>query len=617
MTEKSTKSRSPWWWIPSLYYAEGLPYAIVMYITVVMYKKMGVSNAEIALYTSWLYLPWVIKPFWSPIVDVLKTKRFWVLAMQLIIGAALGSVALTIPLPNFFKITIGIFWLMAFSSATHDIAADGLYMIGLDQHQQAWFVGIRSTFYRFAMLTGQGLLIILAGLIESNSGLDSVELKAYSDVSPEVYTMATAEDMPSIDETGELSIVSWPDEVVIDIEPIMTTTADSIKAAVKAWNLAHGQPKEEEVVKKESHSWWAVHVADPLKQTLKNRFGDKPKPVLEKVGNMGVIFFRLNKAPEKDDEEVVITFGRNTGSKNINLVEGTRFVFTRDNWDQPAMALIQLDPKLDQREFAAFEANSGNIVLSWSVTFIVLFVLFMFFAVYHFFVLPKNVEEERKQSSLLEFMKDFFGTFKDFFTKEKIGVSIAFLLLFRLGESQLVKLAAPFILDAQEAGGLGLTTQEYGFIYGTIGLLMLTLGGILGGFAAAKHGLKYWIWWMAIAINVPNAVYIYMSSALPSNTFVVALCVGLEQFGYGFGFTAYMLYMISVAEGKFKTAHYALCTGFMALGMMIPGMISGWIQEIVGYQNFFIWVMLATIPGFILIRYLPISPDFGKKQEGR
>jgi len=278
------------------------------------------------------------------------------------------------------------------------------------------------------------------------------------------------------------------------------------------------------------------------------------------------------------------------------------------------MAVVQLDPKLDERAFATFEAKSGNIVLSWSVTFVVLLGLFLFFAFYHIFALPKNVEEERVQSSLLEFFKDFFGTFKEFFTKDKIGISIAFLLLFRLGEAQLVKLAAPFILDAQEAGGLGLTTQEYGFIYGTIGLLMLTLGGILGGFAAAKNGLKSWIWWMAIAMNIPNAVYIYMSSVLPSSTFIVSLCVGLEQFGYGFGFTAYMLYMISVAEGKYKTAHYAICTGFMALGMMIPGMISGWIQEIVGYQNFFIWVVIATIPGFILIRYLPISADFGKKK---
>ncbi len=612
--EKSTSARSPWWWVPSLYYAQGLPYAIVMYVTVVMYKKMGVSNADIALYTSWLYLPWVIKPLWSPVVDVLKTKRFWVLITQFIVGAALGSIALTIPMPNFFKITIGIFWLMAFSSATHDIAADGLYMLGLDQHQQAWFVGIRSTFYRFAMLTGQGLLIILAGLVESNSGLESVEIKAVSDVSSKTHTLATVEDMPEFD-TEELAIVSWPEEVIIDAKPVPKAKADSLKAFVKEWNLSQGQPEEKVLEKDTSPSWFKAHVSEPLKNTLQKRFGEKPKPVLEQEGNLGVIFFRLNKAPDPDDDEVIVTFGRSTGSKNVNLIEGTRFVFTEENWDKPAMALIQLDPKLESTEFATFEATSGNIVLSWAVTFIVLCVLFLLFAIYHLFVLPKNVEEERKQSSLIEFMRDFFGTFKDFFTKEKIGISIAFLLLYRLGESQLVKLAAPFILDAQEAGGLGLTTQEYGFIYGTIGLLMLTLGGILGGFAAAKQGLKYWIWWMAIAINIPNAVYIYMSTVLPSSTFVVAFCVGLEQFGYGFGFTAYMLYMISVAEGKYKTAHYALCTGFMALGMMIPGMISGWIQEIVGYQNFFIWVVLATIPGFILIRYLPISPDFGKKKE--
>jgi len=614
MTERTKHSRSPWWWIPSLYYAQGLPYAIVMYVTVVMYKKMGVSNADIALYTSWLYLPWVIKPLWSPIVDVLKTKRFWVLGMQFIIGAALGSVAITIPMPAFFKITIGIFWLMAFSSATHDIAADGLYMIGLDQHQQAWFVGIRSTFYRFAMLTGQGILIILAGLVESHSGLENVEMSVHADISPTIHTLATVEEMPEFD-MDELKMISWPEKLFIDATPIPRQKADSLIAMAKAWNLAQGQPEEEMLIKDEKPSFWTTYISDPLKNTLQSRFGKKPKPILEQTGNIGVIFFRLNKAPEGDDDEVVITFGRSTGNKNINLTEGTRFVFTKENWDKPAMAVIQLDPKLDERAFASFEAKSGNIVLSWAVTFIVLFGLFIFFALYHIFALPKDVEEERVQSSLLEFFKDFFGTFKDFFTKDKIGISITFLLLFRLGEAQLVKLAAPFILDAQEAGGLGLTTQEFGFIYGTVGLLMLTLGGILGGFAAAKNGLKTWIWWMAIAMNIPNAVYIYMSSVLPTSTFIVSLCVGLEQFGYGFGFTAYMLYMISVAEGKYKTAHYAICTGFMALGMMIPGMISGWIQEIVGYQNFFIWVVLATIPGFILIRYLPISADFGKKKE--
>ena len=613
MTEQTKHSRSPWRWIPSLYYAQGLPYAIVMYVTVVMYKKMGVSNADIALYTSWLYLPWVIKPLWSPIVDVLKTKRFWVLTMQFIIGAALGSVALTIPMPAFFKITIGIFWLMAFSSATHDIAADGLYMIGLDQHQQAWFVGIRSTFYRLAMLTGQGLLIILAGLIESHSGLDTIEMNVHADISPNVHTMATVDELP-VFETDKLQMVSWPEKVTIDVTSISRAKADSIVAMAKAWNLSHGQPEEKILDQTKKSSLWSSYISEPLKNTLQRRFGQKPKPVLDRAGNIGIVFFRLNKAPE-DDDEVVITFGRSTGNKNINLIEGTRLVFTKENWDKPAMAVLQLDPKLNERAFASFEAKSGNIVLSWSVTFVVLFGLFIFFAFYHLFALPKNVEEERIQSSLVDFFKDFFGTFKDFFTKDKIGISIAFLLLFRLGEAQLVKLAAPFILDAQEAGGLGLTTQEYGFIYGTVGLLMLTLGGILGGFAAAKHGLKAWIWVMAIAMNIPNVVYIYMSSFLPTSTFIVSLCVGLEQFGYGFGFTAYMLYMISVAEGKYKTAHYAICTGFMALGMMIPGMMSGWIQEIVGYQNFFIWVVIATIPGFILIRYLPISADFGKKKE--
>jgi len=180
MKENRRATRNPWAWVPTLYYAEGIPYIIVMTVSVIMYKRLGISNTDIALYTSWLYLPWVIKPLWSPLVDILKTKRFWIITMQLIIGAGLAGVALTIPVPNFFQYTLAFFWLLAFSSATHDIAADGFYMLGLSEHQQAYFVGIRSTFYRLAMITGQGLLIILAGYFESTTGLPTIDITVYS-----------------------------------------------------------------------------------------------------------------------------------------------------------------------------------------------------------------------------------------------------------------------------------------------------------------------------------------------------------------------------------------------------------------------------------------------------
>jgi len=192
---------------------------------------------------------------------------------------------------------------------------------------------------------------------------------------------------------------------------------------------------------------------------------------------------------------------------------------------------------------------------------------------------------------------------------------LAFLLLYRFAEAQLVKLAAPFMLDSAELGGLALNTGQVGFAYGTIGVVMLTLGGLLGGFLAARNGLKFWLLWMVIAINLPNAVYIFLSSALPENLLIINLAVGVEQFGYGFGFAAYMLYMLYVSSGAHQTAHYAICTGFMALGMMIPGMFSGWLQELLGYQYFFIWVMVATLPSFIVTLMIPLDRSFGRKED--
>ena len=127
--QKSEKSINPWFWVPTLYYAQGIPYVIVMTVSVFMYKRFGMSNADIALYTSWLYLPWVIKPFWSPFVDLFKTKRWWIVSMQLLLGGGFAAVALLIPVPFYLKATLAIFWLMAFSSATHDVAADGFYML--------------------------------------------------------------------------------------------------------------------------------------------------------------------------------------------------------------------------------------------------------------------------------------------------------------------------------------------------------------------------------------------------------------------------------------------------------------------------------------------------------
>ena len=421
------RKANPWTWIPSLYYAEGLPYAFVMIVSVVMYKKLNLSNSEIALYTSWLYLPWVIKPLWSPFVDIFRTKRFWIILMQLFIGAGLAGVALTIPTSNMLRYTLVFFWLIAFSSSTHDIAADGFYMLGLSSHDQAWFVGIRNTFYRFAILTGQGLLVILAGQLE-------------------------------------------------------------------------------------------------------------------------------------------------------NLY--------------------------------------NNVTLAWSIIFGILAILFIVFAFYHKVILPHPSQDNNQSTlNLNEVIPNFLKVFISYFNKPQILMAICFILIYRFGEAQLVKIAPLFMLDSMEMGGLGLSTSEYGFIYGTLGMLMLTLGGIAGGLLVSKNGLKYWIIWMGLAMKLPDIVYVYMAYTQPENYYLVSFFVAIEQFGYGFGFTAYLLYMMMLSEGEHKTAHYAICTGFMALGMMIPGMFSGFLQESIGYKYFFNWVMLATIPGLILIKFLKIDSKFGIKRE--
>ncbi|MEI8272596.1 MAG: AmpG family muropeptide MFS transporter [Paludibacter sp.] len=419
-------NKSPWTWIPTLYFAEGLPYVVAMTVAVIMYKRLGISNTDIALYTSWLYLPWVVKPFWSPFVDIIKTKRWWIVSMQLLIGAGLAGVAFLIPTTFFFQATLAVLWLIAFSSATHDIAADGFYMLGLDSSQQSFFVGIRSTFYRLAMISGQGLLIIAAGALEH-------------------YT--------------------------------------------------------------------------------------------------------------------------------------------------------------------------GNLRLAWSITFFILSGLFLIFFIYHRFILPRPDSDITKaENSPKEIFREFGLTFASFFQKKGIGLAIAFMLLYRLGEAMLVKMASPFLLDARNVGGLGLSTEQVGLVYGTVGIIALTLGGIVGGIAASRKGLKYWIWPMALSITLPHLAYVYLSWVVPTDFVLINIAVAVEQFGYGFGFTAYMLYLIYFADGEHKTAHYAMCTGFMALGMMLPGMIAGKLQDMFGYQHFFVWIMILAIPTLAVIPFLKIDKEFGKKR---
>lgn len=419
----------PYAWVPSLYLAEALPYVAVMVIATTMYKRLGLSNTDLALYTSWLYLPWVIKPLWSPFVAAIRTERWWVLLMQLLIGAGFAGIAFTLPTSYWLQGSLAFFWLLAFASATHDIAADGLYILGLDTHDQSLYVGIRSTFYRIGNIVGQGLLIMFAGWLE----------------------------------------------------------------------------------------------------------------------------------------------------------------------------------------------RSQTIPMAWSIAFMVLAGTFLALWLWHSVALPK-VNHQLSASSNGKpvgesILSSFWLALKTFFTKPHILSALLFMLLFRFPEGQLVKIANPFLLDSVEAGGLGLSTESVGFVYGTVGIIGLTVGGLLGGWCVSRHGLKRWLWPMVLSISLPDLVYVYLADAGQASFFVVNACVCIEQFGYGFGFTAYMLYLVYFSQGERSTAVFSICTAMQALGMMIPGMIAGWMADKLGYLNFFWWVMACCLVTFAVSAFIKIDPEYGKKQD--
>ncbi|MDE6369953.1 MAG: MFS transporter, partial [Duncaniella sp.] len=261
------------------------------------------------------------------------------------------------------------------------------------------------------------------------------------------------------------------------------------------------------------------------------------------------------------------------------------------------------------------EERSGDIPFAWSVVFYILSALFICFALYHSFRLPKVEHRDGEEKTLRKVAQEFREVFVAFFRKKGVWSAILFMLLYRFPEAQLVKLINPFLLDPIEAGGLGLTTSQVGIAYGTTGVTGLTIGGIIGGILAARNGLAYWLRPMAWSMSLTCLTFVYLSFAVCPGLVSINVCVFVEQFGYGFGFTAYMLYLIYFSQGKFSTAHYSICTGFMALGMMVPGMMAGWIQETVGYQNFFIWTMICCVATIGATYLIKVNPKFGIKNK--
>lgn len=426
---KTPNKISPWEWIPTLYFAEGLPNVLVTGLAAVMYMQMGLSDTELGLYTGWLSLPWVIKPLWSPFIDLLKTKRWWVLTMQLLIGASLAGIAFTLPTAWWFQATMALFFTIAFASATHDISADGFYMIELDEHEQAMFVGIRNTFYRFAVIFGNGILVSVAGMLQ--------------------------------------------------------------------------------------------------------------------------VLFR------------------------------------------------------------------NRIAFTWSLIFYGLAGIFIALWLYHGLRMPRPDADCQQNSSIREVWSGLKTMIPAFFSKLPLKgtvMAMLFLLFYRFPEALLNTMTKTFLMRPNSSGGLALSPQEYGLTNGTIGLVGLLLGGIVGGILVSRDGMKRWLWPMVCAITLPDIVYIILSYTLTSNIFIISSCLFIEQFGYGLGFTVLTLYMLYYSQGKFKTSHYAICTGISYLGLMLPGMVSGYIKDAVGYQTFFIIVMASCIITFLVTAFLKIDPEFGKKK---
>jgi len=549
------KERSPWAWIPTLYFFQGIPYSIVMITSGLIYKTMGISIASFAFWTSVLYLPWAIKPLWSPYIDVVSTKRNWVIWTQLLLGAAFIAAGMVMPLAFFYPISLAVFAIIAISSASHDIAADGFYMYALDQHKQAFFVGIRSTFYRFAMLTALGLIPVLAGTIQKNTGLESVTFETRS-VLPGEFTPFNPSEVQITQAEGEPVVLIFPRDLKVPVYQEGKSALDS-----------------------------------------------------------AVIYVALS-APPEEGETVVVNIARKSGSKDIDLSKNQtgRFEFTSCNWNKPVAVSVKVNHNLTGEASSQFLVTAGNIAFSWTVALVVLGFVLLALAIYNRIMMPHPDEKKTSEKMGWRVYKEVFVSF---FSRPGVIPALIFFFLYRLGESQLVKVATPFLVDSRSAGGIGLTSAQYGIAYGTIGMLCLTLGGILGGITASKLGLKKVILIMALCMNLPISVYIYLSQVQPMpGNITIYLAIALEQFGYGFGFTAYMLYMLHyVGESKYKTAEYAIGTSLMALGMMLPGMISGTMKEALGYQHFFIYVILCSIPGLIAIKFLKIDPAFGIKKK--
>lgn len=610
MAQRNNWVRSPWTWVPSLYFAEGVPYVVVMAIAAVMYKRFGLSNTDIALYTSWLYLPWVIKPFWSPIVDMLKTKRWWIVSMQLLVGAALAGVAFTLQTSFAIQLSLAFFWLMAFSSATHDIAADGFYMLGLDDEEQALFVGIRSTFYRIATIAGQGFLIMIAGVLEVFTRRISMawSLTFYAAAALFLLLCVYHKFMLPHPKEDHLKTISGRHLLKDFVGSFVTFFQKQhialvlVAAAVMCRLIGLSNMNIALYVSWLYLSWAISALCIPIVDILKNKRWWMVIISLLTVFALAAVAFTLHIAFLLQLSLAffwltAFVYAYNDSIDRSYLLDYShmrRFLFLKGKNIYNHIIMIIGQFFLIMISVTGLDAFTRHISIARSITLYII-VLFLLLCVYHKLMMPHLCEDNSRDSSEPSLLRDFVSSFVTFFQKPHIVPAVLFMLLYRFPEAMLTRICPLFFIEKKSAMGLGLTTSELGFVQGTIGVIGLTIGGIIGGVAAAKGGLRRWLWPMVVAMSLPNVVYVYLSLALPDNFFIINACVFVEQFGYGFGFTAYMLFLILFSKGNNKTAHYAICTAFMAMSMMFPGMAAGWLQERLGYSHFFEMIMLLCL----------------------
>ncbi len=415
-----------WLWVPSVYFLEALPYNLAHVFALAYFTLRGVSVDQVALWTSLLGLPWVLKCLWSPWLERFRRPGMAICALQAAMGAVLIVLACCVENAHWFAISIFLLAALGLCSATHDCVADGFYIRRLPENVQAFFSGIRNTFYRLGMLAAGGGLIICYGYLK------------------------------------DISV-----------------------------------------------------------------FEEKPH------------------AP-------------------------------------------------------------------WMAAFALAAVVFLLGAAYHLIALPRRASAPSCQDPQVNRMS-YWQVVSTFLRKPAIGRMILFVLLYRFAESFLLKITPIFMLAQRDEGGLGLTEVQYGTVYGTFGMIALLCGGILGGWLISRIGLKRCFWPMAVAINVPDVLYVYLAAAQPENIHVVASCVLVEQFGYGFGFTAFMVYLLYMARGAYPTAHYAICTALMALGVLVPGALSGFLARAMGFTSFFVLACVATVLSFLAVRIAPLAGDFGRR----